>query len=340
MDERDEEVESVLSPNMLPTLFNPRSPGGSVPPLSPNSLGSGDAGGFAHMLMPPTPPPEGDLLYQIKMPEQVMDFTGHVTLSGRSAVAGGGYSDVWMAILNSTKDGCGQELRVAVKVIRSHHGDSEDGGMLRKKLTKELGVWKQLKHPNILPLYGTVSGFGPLEGLVCPWMEYGNVSRYMAKWGDILSVLDRLQLLCEVADGLQYLHSHGIVHGDLTGSNILIDDNKHACLCDFGLSSIVSGVQSSFSNRSTIAGAIRWADATLFMAQATQTEDSERPFPLPTKKSDIYSFGSVTLEILSGAFLIITFPTAPKSSWTAPGYFPNSSLLMFLLPRLCVFELK
>jgi hypothetical protein len=301
LETQGEEVD-VLSPNMLPTLFTPLSAGskGSIPPLSPVALGGAviDDGGFSHMSMPPTPPPEGDFIEQINNSERVMDLTGQIALLGRSAVAGGGYSDVWRAILNSSKDGNGQELMVAVKVIRSHYGGSEGEAVLKRRLARELDVWKQLKHPNILPLYGTTSGFGPYDSLVCPWMENGSVSKYMEKWGDILSMTDRLQLLCEVAEGLRYLHSHGVIHGDLTGSNILIDDNRCARLCDFGLS---NDFQSALSSHSTISGAIRWADATLYIPQDTQaeSEDEESAFPPPTNKSDIYSFGSVTLEVSS-----------------------------------------
>ncbi|KAJ3742898.1 TKL/TKL-ccin protein kinase [Lentinula detonsa] len=308
LEEQGQDAEDdILSPNMLPTLFTSLSLGsskGSIPPSSPLALGGVVRDpGFQHMLLPPTPPPEGDLVSEIASSEQVMDFTGQISLLGGSAVAGGGYSDVWKATLNSRKDGHGQELKVAVKVIRSHYGSSENESILKRRLARELDVWKQLKHPNILPLYGVTSGFGPYDAMVCPWMENGSVSRYMEKWGDILSMTDRLQLLCEVAEGLRYLHRHGIVHGDLTGSNILIDDNQHACLCDFGLSNIISDFQSVSSTHSTISGAIRWADATLFMQQATQSGESdeqEQMMPTLTTKSDIYSFGSVTLEILSG----------------------------------------
>ncbi|KAJ4480939.1 hypothetical protein J3R30DRAFT_3287727 [Lentinula aciculospora] len=316
LEERDQDV---LSPNMLPTLFTSLSVGskGSIPPLSPIAS-SGvirEPVEFQHMVILVSPisilfthtdDDPNVIVHEIAASERVMDFTGQISLLGGCAVAGGGYSDVWKAILNSKEDMHGQELRVAVKVIRSHYGNSENESMLRRRLARELDVWKQLKHPNILPLYGTTSGFGPYDSLVCPWMENGSVSRYMENWGDILTMTDRLQLLCEVAEGLRYLHFHGIVHGDLTGSNILIDDNKHACLCDFGLSSIVNEYQNVSSTRSTISGAIRWADATLFMAQATQSvigEDSDKRQQLTlmlTTKSDIYSFGSVTLEILSG----------------------------------------
>lgn len=53
-----------------------------------------------------------------------------------------------------------------------------------------------------------------------------------------------------------------------------------------------------------MSGAIRWADATLFITQATQMESesdeqdlNEQVYPVLTDKSDIYSFGSVTLEV-------------------------------------------
>lgn len=48
-----------------------------------------------------------------------------------------------------------------------------------------------------------------------------------------------------------------------------------------------------------MSGAIRWADATLFITQTTQmeSESDEQVYPVLTNKSDIYSFGSVTLEV-------------------------------------------
>lgn len=64
LEEDEQEVEDVLSPNMLPTLFTPPSAGSksSIPPLSPNALGGiGDVVGFSSIVMPPTPPPEEDI---------------------------------------------------------------------------------------------------------------------------------------------------------------------------------------------------------------------------------------------------------------------------------------
>jgi serine/threonine protein kinase len=109
------------------------------------------------------------------------------------------------------------------------------------------------------------------------------------------------------------VHQNSIVHGDLTGvsiflwsctffdayirslqSNILIDDEGKAKLCDFGLSSIVVEFCGTSSLTSCVGGAVRWADALFY---SINTDDEETPTPALTTRSDIYSFGSVTLEV-------------------------------------------
>lgn len=56
-------------------------------------------------------------------------------------------------------------------------------------------IWKQLKHPHVLELCGTVTGFGPYTSMVCPWMKNGSVTKYLENCGDILTVEDRLRLV-------------------------------------------------------------------------------------------------------------------------------------------------
>ena len=52
-------------------------------------------------------------------------------------------------------------------------------------------VWKCLEHNNILPLYGTASDFGPYTSFVCPWMENGNLTQYLGRYGDKLKLSKR-----------------------------------------------------------------------------------------------------------------------------------------------------
>ncbi|KAL0570232.1 hypothetical protein V5O48_011740 [Marasmius crinis-equi] len=275
------EREALLSPTLLPSLFNTLSLD-AIEPLQPSDKMS------VHFLDAPfTPSPETSFLD----PElsAIPDLTGQVEKDGRYAEAGGGFADVWKA---TWYDG-DRQVKVAVKALRSRGAPGQEE-KLRKRLERELKVWKNLDHRNLVGLYGTVSDFGPYESMVCPWLENGTVTRYMERCGDILSMTDRLQLLCEVAEGLNYLHSFDIVHGDLTGSNVLIDGDGRARLGDFGLSSLMADFDGCHYS-SHLGGAVRWADASLYMIR-----HEEDRIPVLTTCSDIYSLGSVILEILSG----------------------------------------
>ncbi|CAA7262791.1 unnamed protein product [Cyclocybe aegerita] len=288
---KDREDASILSPNMLPDLFRPELPRSplhisfvpdeAVPPLQ---------------LMMESPeeysPPES-----IMSDDSLPDLTGQIVKIESFATAHGGYSDVWRAMWN--KEG-GAETRVAVKVLRTTAYDMDMREKLIERLNHEMRIWKSLSHPHVLKLYGTVSDFGPYTSMVCPWHRYGNITKYLERSGDIISMEDRLKMISEIADGLAYLHSCAIVHGDLTGSNILLDDDLHVQLCDFGLSSLLlEGCQEDSESvlsayTSHLGGSVRWADSYLFRSFEDDT------VPVIGTSSDVYSFGSVMLEVLSG----------------------------------------
>ncbi|KIM75199.1 hypothetical protein PILCRDRAFT_681820 [Piloderma croceum F 1598] len=166
---------------------------------------------------------------------------------------------------------------------------------MNKRLRKELLVWHKLDHENILPLLGITFDFGrgnPM-GMVCPWVENGNLNGYLARH-NALAEADRFRILCDVAVGLSYLHSRDVVHGDLTGSNILIDDKGKALLADFGLSNVVSETRGPSYVTSSIGGSVRWAAPEIFRF----SPDSH--VSTVTTHGDVYSYGSVMLQVLSG----------------------------------------
>lgn len=173
-------------------------------------------------------------------------------------------------------------IQVAAKSIRFQR-DVPD----QKEYLRERKLWERLMQENILPLLGVARGFDAAPGcdaLVCPWMENGTLSKYIDRY-PTMELRQKLKLLCDVATGLRYLHSQGIVHGDLTDNNILVDVNGRAVLAEFGLSFRISELTGCYP----VTGAVRW------MAPELVVEDPKLSIP-----SDMYSFGSIMNYVISG----------------------------------------
>jgi len=98
----------------------------------------------------------------------------------------------------------------------------------------------------------------------------------------------------QIARGLEYLHEHFVIHGALRGANILVDDDGHARICDYGLTSIIE--PSEFTSIRTC----RWAAPEIMSpAEDVQNANTCNFLPLFTKESDIYAFGMTILEIFT-----------------------------------------
>lgn len=63
-----------------------------------------------------------------------------------------------------------------------------------QRLRREIMVWMKLKHGNVLPLFGTASGFGQFPAMVCPWLENGALTSYLGRFD--LGIRQVLALVC------------------------------------------------------------------------------------------------------------------------------------------------
>jgi len=150
---------------------------------------------------------------------------------------------------------------------------------------------RRLEHPNIVPLLGVTYGFGPMLGAVFPWMSNGSLHSFLKNRGETLTVVERLQLLQGIGSGLEYLHSIPVFHGDLHSGNVLIDEEDSPRISDFRLSFTIGELQPGLSyleRLSSNPGAVRWA--------APERLSGCEPHP----SGDIYSFGCMMFEVLSG----------------------------------------
>ncbi|KAF9647762.1 kinase-like protein [Thelephora ganbajun] len=193
----------------------------------------------------------------------------------------GGYAEVWK--------GEHQGREVAVKVVKVYL--TSDLDKITRRFCKEVMTWKALCHSNVLPLLGVTMSNNQFT-MVSEWMVNGNINEFIKAQKNV----NRFELLKDVARGLIYMREEGMIHGDLKGANILIDQHYHACLTDFGLTTIVvDPAYPTTSSSSTVAGTTRWMSPERLDPNQFGFEDSR-----PTKESDCYALGMTILEVLSG----------------------------------------
>ncbi|KAJ7572446.1 kinase-like domain-containing protein, partial [Mycena floridula] len=232
------------------------------------------------------------------LPPSFLIHASDVVREGNNPISGGGFAvcichcsisflpiifncfqDIWKGLM------LGQN--VCLKVLRFFTTTH-----IRKKLLqdvcREALVWKQLDHPGVLKFLGvSVDMFFPSFCLVSPWMANGNINDYLQVYPNH----DLLTVLREVAEAMQYLHEFTpcIVHADIRGANILVTDDGHCVLADFGLAS-VSGTQSLATSSVGSKGSVRWlCPEVLLSTLASQ----QKPHP----SRDIYAYGCTALEV-------------------------------------------
>ncbi|KAJ6476215.1 kinase-like domain-containing protein, partial [Mycena sanguinolenta] len=186
---------------------------------------------------------------------------------------------------------------VALKRIRVFQASNADSPRSRLQFYREALVWQTLRHEYILPLIGIDrETFSSSFCMVSPWMQNGTVLKYLSEHGR--ANVDKM--LLQIAEGLAYLHSMNIVHGDLRGNNILVSDDWSVCLADFGLAGVIEDPASTTGGALTStadhAGSLRWFAPELIAPTFFGCERFVR-----TTASDVYAFACVCIELHTGS---------------------------------------
>ncbi|KAG1787361.1 kinase-like domain-containing protein [Suillus plorans] len=221
----------------------------------------------------------------------VTDLSGDVVADTSVPTTSGGITDVWKCTWFKDTG----SIKVAVKTFRIENTSQGELAETHKIWSQQIHAWAKLEHENILPLYGVIMDFGPIVSVVHPWKENGTLSSYLSCKHATLTVQDKFKLLENIVSGLHYLHSHGIIHGNLSGNNVLVDALGRASLADPGLSVLVPEVLGMSYFRLSTSGAIRFAAPELFK------KSSRGEVPLPSISGDRYSLGSIIYLVLSGS---------------------------------------
>ncbi|XP_034247206.1 serine/threonine-protein kinase PLK4 [Thrips palmi] len=123
-------------------------------------------------------------------------------------------------------------LEVAIKMIDKIQIKANKG--LEVRVYQEVAIHSRLKHPAVLELY-TFFEDDKYVYLVLELCHGGELQKYLKKHNRILSEGEASHILSQVVQGLLYLHSHKILHRDMTLSNLLLTSKMQVKIADFGL---------------------------------------------------------------------------------------------------------
>ena len=167
------------------------------------------------------------------------------------------------------------ERKVAIKVLKEQSGEE-----VRKKLRLEAQIAARLLHDNVVRIYD----FGMAEEAYFLVMEEVSGTSYARRWR-LLPLPDRLRILADVADALDYAHHQGVVHRDVKPANVLLTASDVPKLSDFGLSIIAAHGDQT--------GVIR---GTPHYMSPEQTRGSRLDY-----RTDLYSLGVMVYESATGS---------------------------------------
>ncbi|XP_028218611.1 nodulation receptor kinase-like [Glycine soja] len=176
-------------------------------------------------------------------------------------------------------------LNVAIK-----HIINDDGNV--NTFVREITSLSHVRHPNIVALLSYCVE-GDERFLVYELCPNGSLSEWLFGKNKVLSWIQRLEIAIDCARGLWFLHTYQggcIVHRDIKPTNILLGSKFEAKLSDFGLSKVIEVGETYVS--SEVRGTFGYVDPEY---QSNHHVNSS---------GDVYSFGMVLLQILSGKKVI------------------------------------
>ncbi|KAJ3563267.1 hypothetical protein NP233_g9050 [Leucocoprinus birnbaumii] len=143
--------------------------------------------------------------------------------------------------------------------------------------SKAIISWIHISHPNIIPVYSIFPDDGQSLSLVSPEITHNNICAYIREHPRV----PRMALVSDIANGLSFLHDHGIVHGGLYPDCVLVSVEGRAMIANTSISADLEDSDSL---------PVRYS-APEFLGEHENVQ--------PTEASDVWSLASLSYEILS-----------------------------------------
>jgi len=169
---------------------------------------------------------------------------------------------------------------VALKVLSADLGADDE---LHQRFRREAEAIGRLSHPNIVAVYDLGESDGHLY-MAMELLEGDDLRRLIEHRGDI-PLADRVRVLLDIAAGLGFAHSRGVVHRDVKPANILVTSDGRVKLLDFGLARV------AFRETITKRGIVLGTPDYMSPEQAMGKDIDHR--------TDIFSAGAVFYEFLT-----------------------------------------
>jgi len=193
----------------------------------------------------------------------------------RRELARGGMAAVWEAedrVLTR---------RVAIKVLHPHLAGDD---AFRTRFRREAVSAAKLAHPNIVTTYDTGRD-ADVAYIVMELVEGTTLARLLKSQG-ALPVAKAVDIAAQVADALACAHSHGVVHRDVKPANILLREDGHVKVADFGIAK--AGAGNDLTRTGVVMGTAKYL---------SPEQVSGNP---ADPGSDVYALGIVLYEMLCG----------------------------------------
>jgi mitogen-activated protein kinase kinase kinase len=185
---------------------------------------------------------------------------------------------------------------LAVKQVEAPSPGANSQNDSRKKsmieaLKREISLLRDLRHANIVQYLGCSSSTEHLN-IFLEYVPGGSVQTMLNSYGALPEPLVR-SFVRQILNGLSYLHNRDIIHRDIKGANILVDNKGTIKISDFGISkkleatNILSGANNN-KHRPSLQGSVFW------MAPEVVKQTSY------TRKADIWSLGCLVVEMMTG----------------------------------------
>ena len=151
------------------------------------------------------------------------------------------------------------------------------------EIEQEIEILSQLEHKNIVRYLGTSRDSQHLN-IFLEYVAGGSISSLLNKFGKFNEPLIRVYTK-QILEGLEYLHYHKIIHRDIKGANVLVNNEGIVKLADFGASKRIYGLSNEKTQFHSLRGTINW------MAPEVIKQEGHGRY------ADIWSLGCTVLEM-------------------------------------------